>query len=477
MKTSLLLLSLLVSSAALAKSSIRSHHGKEKLSLSVSLDKPSSELKLNGKVQLPRFVRVKHARGSLGRYEAKIEIDQSVVCEYAAKKGPFGQYLTNDYKLHFKGCSDGGNPKKVRAVEDLVELSVKGRTYLGRNSLIIKANFLVEDAVSETEGVTLEGVQAVEGQILQYNGDVWVAGDFPEGSKGEQGDVGPQGPAGVAGVAGVKGDKGDVGPQGPAGVAGVAGAKGDKGDKGDVGPQGPAGVAGVAGAKGDKGDVGPQGLAGIQGPQGEVGPAGKDATISLSSGVGIKGEIVDGSGEISVDVGTSPGQIAQVGVDGRLPASILPESTGASKVAFIKDLKPNGTHGGDCVAGSYVRRDLNSLNGDSTFVSISNNQIFLSPGTYRFNISAPGYLENIHKARLVNLTSGQTAIVGTAERSHTQYGGVSHSKIIGEVVISEASSFEVQHRCSNSRTLVGFGLAASFGEDEVYTQVQIEKVK
>ena len=48
---------------------------------------------------------------------------------------------------------------------------------------------------------------------------------------------------------------------------------------------------------------------------------------------------------------------------------------------------------------------------------------------------------------------------------------------MGVVTIEQATTFEVQHRCSVDRTIIGFGVAASFGDSEVYTQVKIEKVQ
>lgn len=568
----ILVTALLLSSASYADRSVKEHVGKDKVSLSVSLKSPDKNLSIEGQVQIPRYLRLTHSKMVFGKYYAIVTFDNSIECHYAAKRQSLSKYLAHNHKLYFQSCSDGDGQRKVRSVEESISLSLSGKTYFGRSNVVVQANFLVEDAVSEKEGITLEGVSAVEGQVLQFDGDLWVAADIDsvqgekgdtgiqgiagenglngvDGEQGAQGEVGPQGiagingtsgsqglkgekgnngesgtqgiqglqgVAGIDGAAGVQGSKGNAGPQGIQGIAGINGVAGSQGLKGDIGLQGIAGTNGVAGAQGLKGDIGPQGVAGlsgasgsqgiqgakgdagsqgaqgvaglngsngtngadgVQGLQGEKGDNGKDANVNLSAGIGIKGSIVNGEGEISVDVGTEPGQLAQVGVDGRLPASLMPEGVGSSKVAFAKDLKPSGTHGGDCTAGTYVKRDLNSLSGDSSFISINNNQIFLSPGTYRVDASAPGFLENVHKAKFVNITSGQTLLVGTTERSHTQYGNVSYSKIMGEFTISEASSFEVQHRCTTSRTTVGFGMAAAFGEDEVYTQVKIEKVK
>jgi len=338
-----------------------------------------------------------------------------------------------------------------------------------------------------------------------------------KGDKGDKGDIGPQGLAGVAGAQGPqgdKGDKGDVGPQGPAGVAGAPGLpgiqgpaglngeKGNKGDKGDVGPEGPAGIQGPqgpTGAAGSQGSVGPagaqgpQGLPGVQGPagiqgiQGEVGPqgeAGKDATVSLTAGAGIVGAgIVGGTitstGTIAVDVGTNKGQIPQLDDNGKLPASVIPDDIGggAMDVVLLKDVRPNGTHGGDCTAGVWHQRALNTLEGEGDFISLAGNQMTLQPGTYLVEVNAPTYLDNIHKAIFFNLSTNATALVGSTGRTHVNYGGMNSSLIRGLVTVAAAESFEVRHRCSSDRTIVGFGLAASFGVDEVYTQVKIVKIK
>ena len=576
LKLNLILFSLLLVPTVGAKSSKKRHDSTEKISLSVSYKNPTNELSLHGQVQLPRYVRMKNSKGSLGKYEVYVDIDNSISCLYSPKKKPLGQLLTGDYKFYFDHCDDGQKNSSVRSVDNLLGLRIEGKTLFGSRNFVVTANFLVKEAVSEVQGIEFEGINPVLGQVLQFDGDLWVPTDIPEGIDGEKGDTGPQGPQGIAGekgetgeqgpqgekgdigpqgpqgVAGVKGDtgaqgpqgeKGDTGPQGPQGVAGakgetgaqgpqgVAGAKGETGpqgpqgvagEKGDTGPQGPQGIAGVNGAQGEKGDTGeqgpqgekgdigpqgPQGVAGVkgdtgaQGPQGEKGDTGlqgpqgiagakgetgpqgpqgekgEDANVDLSAGVGILGSIDNGVGEISVDVGTTAGKIVQVGIDGKIATSLIPETGVERKIAYIKDIKASGTHGGDCIAGSYLTRDLNTIEGDSSFASLSGNQLFLSPGTYHIEGVAPGYFDNIHKAKFKNMTTGIDALIGSTQRSHTSYGGVSNSDFMGVITITEASTFEVQHRCTTTRTILGFGVAASFGDNEVYTQIKIEKVQ
>lgn len=345
----------------------------------------------------------------------------------------------------------------------------------------------------------IEGIAGVMGP-QGPQGPVGIAG--PMGPQGAQGLVGPQGPQGPQGDAGLQGPKGAQGPQGDAGLPGVAGAagpqgvqgpqglKGDKGDKGDTGAQGPQGVAGAAGIQGAQGPVGatgaqgPQGIQGLKGDQGDKGDKGDSGVTEIQVGVGI----VAGSGAngaitavdaISVNVGTGSGQIPQLDSNGRLPASVLPDMPATSagvKVAFIKDVKANGVHGGGCTAGVWMTRDLNSYSGDSSIASIGGNQFTLQPGKYSIEAMAPTYLDNVHKAILYNVSSGATQISGTTGRSHTTAGGVNNSFVEGVVNVAAPTVFEIRHRCTVTKDLIGFGLAADFGEDEVYTQVKIMKL-
>ena len=511
--------------------------------------------KMNASIMLPNYVQVvARALRSKGAV-AKFSIDGQIECEYKLK-GKYRGFLS---KLYFKGCSNGATPKEKIRVSNSLSFQVSN----ARSSSRVKG--VVRIIETFQEGLTFDGLEAQAGQVLQFNGDIWIPTDLlPDGEvvgevlawdgtswsptevvgqKGDQGDVGPIGPQGIAGVQGEKGDKGDkgeqgvagpMGPQGPAGIAGAVGAqgpqglKGDKGDKGDrgeqgdkgeqgdVGPmgpqglQGPAGLTGAVGAqgpqglqgekgdKGDKGETGAQGIQGLQGPQGlpgatgaqgPVGPKGEngeDASVELTAGAGIisgsgAGGKITSTDTIAVNVGTSAGQIPQLDSNGKLPASVMPaQDAGAGqevKVAFVKDVKPNGSHGGDCIANQWNTRTLNNLSGDSSFVSIANNQISLEPGTYTFKVIAPTYLDNIHKAILKNVSTGAVALVGSTGRSHTSVGGVNSSVIHGQVEIAAPTNFEVQHRCTATMNVVGFGLASSFGVDEVYTQVVITKIK
>lgn len=158
----------------------------------------------------------------------------------------------------------------------------------------------------------------------------------------------------------------------------------------------------------------------------------------------------------------------------------------APKVCYIKDVKSNGTSGGTFTSGAWQTRDLNTLEGDQSFISLASDQFTLDPGTYRIESYAPavasGTLEvGQHKSKLYNITDAENVLIGSNAQAQANNSSAtvvkSDSIIQGEFTITESKTFEIQHRCSVTATSTGFGLANSFGVDEVYTQVKITKVR
>ena len=343
-----------------------------------------------------------------------------------------------------------------------------------------------------------QGIQGIKGDVgavgpmgpqgLQgIKGDVGAVGPIgPQGLQGIKGDVGAVGPMGPQGLQGIKGDAGVAGPVGPMGPQGLQGLTGDIGAMGPMGPQGPQGLTGEIGAmgpmglqgpQGEMGPIGPTGLPGLMGEKGDKGDPGDDATVELIAGTGMVPGTIGSTGTINVDVGTGANQIPQLDIVGKLPASVIPESA-ASKVrmVFIQDVKPSGEHGGNCIADWQIRT-LNQISGDSSFATLGTNEFILKPGRYAIDVQAPANLVHLHQAKVFNKTLGIDVLVGTSERSHPSYGSVTDSRIMGELVVTEDSTFEIHHRCASFRELVGLGIASGFTDKEVYTQVKIMKIE
>jgi hypothetical protein len=170
------------------------------------------------------------------------------------------------------------------------------------------------------------------------------------------------------------------------------------------------------------------------------------------------------NGYIVVNASKSP---ALVGVPQVLP-----------RFATIQDVKSAGTVGGAATAGAWTTHTLNTLV-DSTGIvtSLSSNQFVLQPGTYNIFGDAQFFRTNECKVRIQNITAGTSVLIGESGYSDATNGG-QHSPIVcGEIVITAASTFELQWRVGTTKTINGLGVASNFGVNEVYATVQIQKIK
>lgn len=410
----------------------------------------SQAFPFNGVVRVPSEVNLSLG-GNLFGQGAVIHFGEGRVrCFYTKRSG---------LKFKLNNCSDGARSGD--------EMRVDGHLYLELLPVLVSSkaqvNIEVLDRDDEVYGLLFPQLNAQENQVLGFNGKAWVPMNVSDlvtggiGEQGPQGEMGPQGPAGAQG------------PQGEPGAPGVAGTKGDKGDKGDQGDVGPAGMNGSIGATGP---MGPAGAIGLQGPQGVKGDKGEKGDPGLIGPQGPKGD------DAVVNTGYGPGQIPVLDTNGKLPQSVLPESSGSGsslKIAYVKDVKASGVNGGTCNT-SWQTRSLNDVSGDSGVVSVSNNIITLSPGTYHIDAQVPGYFAGVHMARLVNAVTGVEVSWGTNAHSHPSAGSLTHSVIQSKITVSESLSLVIQHRCAIERLNQGFGLANGFGGPEVYTSVKIEKV-
>lgn len=141
--------------------------------------------------------------------------------------------------------------------------------------------------------------------------------------------------------------------------------------------------------------------------------------------------------------------------------------------ALIEDQKTAGTSGGALTSGSWATRTLNTIVSDTDgIVSLLANQFTLQAGRYRIRTQGSAQSVDTHKIRLRDITNGVTARVGTT--GYSPGSDMSTSFLSVEVILLAATTFEVQHRVTNSNAFaLGFG--AAWGETESYLQVEITK--
>jgi hypothetical protein len=145
-----------------------------------------------------------------------------------------------------------------------------------------------------------------------------------------------------------------------------------------------------------------------------------------------------------------------------------------TRVAYIKDVQPSGTEGQTATTGSFAQMRLNTLEGDTSFVSLSSNRFTLQPGSYTIDATAEAYGTGVAKIALIKDPGGSpsTEIIGSS--SYTDNSTVAVTvKLNGKIEIDSATTFELRARAANATR---FGVASSFGVDEVYTQVKITRL-
>jgi anti-sigma28 factor (negative regulator of flagellin synthesis) len=181
-------------------------------------------------------------------------------------------------------------------------------------------------------------------------------------------------------------------------------------------------------------------------------------------------------GDLIVDNGTVAVRLP-VGTNGQFLSANSAQATGLEwitlSVAFVKDVKAVSTNGGTFTAGSFVVRDLNTLEGNAgSHVSLASNQITLQPGKYLVTASCPGYLVSFHQCRLFNVTDNAVEILGTSERAGAN-NVASRSDLMCYINISSTKVYQLEHRCATTRANDGRGTANGFN-NEVYSMVSIQ---
>jgi len=144
----------------------------------------------------------------------------------------------------------------------------------------------------------------------------------------------------------------------------------------------------------------------------------------------------------------------------------------------VCDEKASGTDGGGFTSGSWQTRTLNTVvNNTINGSSLGSNQITLPVGSYYIDASAPAGFVNSHVIRLRDVTNGVTLLPGST--SYSPASGAfnqTHSFLSGRFSLDSNVNLEIQHQCSSTRAADGFGLAANFGQVEIYAHVIIWKV-
>jgi hypothetical protein len=146
-------------------------------------------------------------------------------------------------------------------------------------------------------------------------------------------------------------------------------------------------------------------------------------------------------------------------------------------MAIFNETQASGTAGGTFTSGSYVKRTLNTtVVNNITGCSIASSVITLPAGTYQVSANAPAILVDQHKIRIQNTTAATTLAIGSSEQTTAATSVQTRSTLQTYFTLASSSTIELQHRCITTRATNGLGLASSFGDSEIYSQITIVRV-
>jgi hypothetical protein len=147
-----------------------------------------------------------------------------------------------------------------------------------------------------------------------------------------------------------------------------------------------------------------------------------------------------------------------------------------SATLIFQEQQTSGTSNGTLTAGAYRTRPFNTEVLDTgNHGSVSGSQITLDAGTYDCDITAPVANTSAHKARLYDITNSAVLLLGSTDYTLSS-GAVTRSHIVGRIVLSGTTVLEVQHQGQVTCATFGMGLAAGFGDTEIYGIARFYKV-
>lgn len=179
---------------------------------------------------------------------------------------------------------------------------------------------------------------------------------------------------------------------------------------------------------------------------------------------------------------TTPLSLAQGGVGGGTQSTArasldVPSNAEVVHSGYmqVQDQRTSGTAGGAAIAG-INNRTLNTVVANTiTGASVASNIITLPIGTYRFRGESMVVADTAAShvtPQLYNNTVGAVTLIGL--RTYVGLGTANTAPVSGRFTLNVSTAFLLRNQFTAANAS-GFGLAATFGTTEVYSNVEIWK--
>jgi len=162
------------------------------------------------------------------------------------------------------------------------------------------------------------------------------------------------------------------------------------------------------------------------------------------------------------------------------PAKLSTGQYGGAYVLLV-DSKSTGAGGGSSIAGTQTR-DLNlevTDTGNHCSLNTGTGEFTLDAGTWQIEAFSSAFKTNRHKLFLYNVsdTQNEPDIYSTSEYASNSNSVANKAFLAGEFTITGSKTFRIDHYTQTVQASQGLGVETSDGTAEIYTAVELRKVK
>ncbi len=209
----------------------------------------------------------------------------------------------------------------------------------------------------------------------------------------------------------------------------------------------------------------------------EVLATGGDAFLNFGIGaLGVSG-LTPANGSTFAGAGVTVTFVAEVPIEGAEVGNAVQVISPLIRTAYVKDVKATNVPGGSSSGAAWTVRELNTITGDSSFISLASNQFTLEKGKYEIEVSSPFKGADWASIRLRDITNS----VDIEYSSTVSTGGAVNSipcLLQTEVDINSSNVYEIQYYVNGTAgSTSALGTPHNNGTSNIYTQVKITKIR
>lgn len=148
-------------------------------------------------------------------------------------------------------------------------------------------------------------------------------------------------------------------------------------------------------------------------------------------------------------------------------------------ILHVQDQKAPGTDGGSASSGVSANRALEYEAVNTIGATLQGGTDYawnIPAGTYIVNGSFPALGVNAHRAVMFNASTSAVILLGTTENTTTSDMAVTRSLINGIVTFGSTTQIVVKHGFQSSKSSNGLGQAFGGAQNELYSDLMLQKI-